>query len=66
MSPPRRYLLISLLIALALSLGWFMLRSSPPQVPEAIKHGYAKALEQARNGQGARLGCFISNWRALT
>ncbi|OOV90611.1 tetratricopeptide repeat protein [Pseudomonas sp. MF4836] len=52
MSPPRRYLLISLLIVLALSLGWFMLRSSPPQVPEAIKHGYAKALEQARNGQG--------------
>lgn len=52
MSPPRRYLLISLLIVLALSLGWFMLRSGPPQVPEAIKHGYGKALEQARNGQG--------------
>lgn len=51
MPPRRRYLLISLLIVLALSLGWFMLRSSPPQVPEAIKQGYAKALEQARNGQ---------------
>ena len=51
MPPRRRYLLISLLIVLALSLGWFMLRSTAPQVPEAIKHGYSKALEQARNGQ---------------
>lgn len=51
MPKPRRYLLISLLVVLALSLAWWFLRSAPPTVPEAIKHGYAKALEKAHNGQ---------------
>lgn len=50
MTKPRRYLLLSLLIVAALGLAWASLRSSPPVVPEAIKHGYNKALEQARNG----------------
>ncbi|MFJ2380124.1 hypothetical protein BS643_02245 [Pseudomonas protegens] len=51
MSQPRRYLLISLLTVVVLALAWSFLRSSPPQVPEAIKHGYSAALEKARNGQ---------------
>lgn len=51
MTKPRRYLLISLLVVLALSLAWLLLRDTTPAVPEAIRHGYGKALEQARNGQ---------------
>lgn len=51
MTKPRRTLLISLLVVLALGLAWLFLRTTPPVVPDAIKHGYGKALEQARNGQ---------------
>jgi len=50
MPKPRRHLLISLLVVLALGLLWLSLRNTPPAVPEAIQHGYGKALEQARNG----------------
>ncbi|OLF53583.1 tetratricopeptide repeat protein [Pseudomonas chlororaphis] len=51
MTKPRRNLLICLLAVVALGLAWQFLRSTPPVVPDAIKHGYGKALEQARNGQ---------------
>ncbi|MCP1478502.1 hypothetical protein BK635_22630 [Pseudomonas chlororaphis] len=51
MTKPRRTLLISLLVVLALGLAWLFLRTTPPAVPDAIRHGYGKALEQARNGQ---------------
>ncbi|VVN91500.1 tetratricopeptide repeat protein [Pseudomonas fluorescens] len=51
MSKPRRYLLISLLILFAFGIAWFSLRSTAPEVSPALKHGYNKALVQARNGQ---------------
>lgn len=51
MSKPRRYLLISLLIVFAVGIAWFFMRSTAPVVPPVVKHGYSKALEQARNGQ---------------
>jgi tetratricopeptide (TPR) repeat protein len=51
MSKPRLYLLISLLIVFAIGIAWFFMGGTVPVVPPAVKHGYSKALEQARNGQ---------------
>ncbi|MGN8275803.1 tetratricopeptide repeat protein [Pseudomonas sp. SMV71] len=51
MLSPRRYLILSLSILLAISVVAIWLRSTTPQIPEAIKRGYSEALEQARNGQ---------------
>ncbi|MBC2689023.1 MULTISPECIES: tetratricopeptide repeat protein [Pseudomonas] len=51
MPKPRRYLIISLLVVVAIALAWVSLRSVTPQVPEAIKRGYSEALDQARNGK---------------
>lgn len=48
---PRRYLIIGLCALLALGIAWLLLRSTTPQVPEAIRRGYSEALTQARNGQ---------------
>ncbi|MHA6788968.1 lipopolysaccharide assembly protein LapB [Pseudomonas sp. FP2300] len=50
-SPRRRYLLLSLCILLVIGLVAVWLRSTTPQIPEAIKRGYSEALENARNGQ---------------
>ena len=47
----RRYALISLLVLLVIVVGTLWLRSTTPQIPEAVKRGYSEALEQARNGQ---------------
>ncbi|SEM46632.1 Tetratricopeptide repeat-containing protein [Pseudomonas sp. ok272] len=51
MSTPRRTLIICLLVVLAVATAWVLLRSTKPQIPDAIKHGYSEALQQARNGQ---------------
>lgn len=51
MSKPRRTLIICLLVVLALVSAWLFLRSTKAQIPDAIKHGYSEALQQARNGQ---------------
>lgn len=51
MSQPRRYLIISLCILLAIGLAWFFLRSTTPVVPEAIRRGFSEALDQARSGK---------------
>jgi tetratricopeptide (TPR) repeat protein len=51
MPQPRRYLLISLCVLFTVFIAWLLLRSTTPEVPEAIKRGYSEALTQARTGQ---------------
>ena len=45
LSPRRRYLLLSLCVLLLIGLVAVWLRSTTPQIPEAIKRGYSDALE---------------------
>lgn len=51
MPSPRRYLLLSLFVLVVIGLVAMWLRSTTPQIPEAIKRGYSEALEHARHGQ---------------
>ncbi|MFO2464277.1 tetratricopeptide repeat protein [Pseudomonas sp. 15FMM2] len=52
MSKSRRYSLIGLCTLLfILLIVWYFNRSSQEAIPQAIAHGYSKALKQARNGE---------------
>ena len=51
MPQSRRYLLITLCVLFAIAFAWLFLRSTTPEMPEAIKRGYSEALTQVRAGQ---------------
>ncbi len=51
MFKPRRHLLICLSLVVAAGVAWLLLRDTTPDVAPAVKHGFNKALAQARNGQ---------------
>ncbi|MFK0090361.1 tetratricopeptide repeat protein [Pseudomonas sp. NPDC090755] len=51
MSKQRQYTLISLTLLIILGLGGYFWRDDSPAPAPALKHGYAKALAMAHNGQ---------------
>ncbi|WP_339532458.1 tetratricopeptide repeat protein [Pseudomonas mucidolens] len=52
MSKSRRYAIVGLCTLLfTVLLSWYFTRTSQEVVPQAIAHGYSKALKQARHGE---------------